>query len=545
MQKLPFAGLFTGLVLLLSSCIQTQEADLVVHNATIYTVDEDFSTYSAMAIRDGKIIELGAEREILNRYKAKETVDAKKMSVYPGFIDAHSHFIGYARNQGELALWGVASEDEMIQMVADFAKKSDRHWVVGRGWDQNLWTEKLWPNKAQLDSLFPDRPVYLTRVDGHAALVNAEAMRLAGIDAGTKIPGGSLLLDDSDGPTGILIDRVKDRVKDIIPPIGGSLFFNLVREAEANCFAAGLTGVTDAGITVQEAMLIDSLQKAGAMHLKVNAFLKPDSVSLKFMQNGPYTTDQLTVRSVKLYGDGALGSRGALLKQPYTDDPSNTGLALMTDSSLAFWATACLEYGYQLCTHAIGDSANAWILNRYAGFLKEMNDHRWRIEHAQVISPEDRYYFRNFGIIPSVQPVHGTSDGAWAEERLGPERITHAYAYESLRNTLGILPLGTDFPVEAISPIDNFYAAVFRKKISDPDGSRFLPDEALSRENALRGMTIWAALAAFEEAQKGSLEPGKAADFVILDRDLIKAPETEVAKVKVVATYVSGAQMTD
>jgi len=529
----------------LTGCFKSEDADLIVHNATIYSVDDNFTTHQAMAIRDGKIIELGPEREILNRYNAKEKLDARKMWVYPGFIDAHSHFLGYARNKGELALWQIGSEAEMIEKTAAFAKTSDRHWIVGRGWDQNLWSDKQWPTRAVLDSLFPDRPVYLTRVDGHAALVNREALRLAGINSETRIDGGSVMLDSDNQPTGILIDRAKDKVKDIIPSIGGDLLIELIQAAQADCFTAGLTGVTDAGISVKEVELIDSLQQAGQLKLRLNAFLKPEAASLQFMQNGPFITEYLTARSVKLYGDGALGSRGALLKKPYSDDPENTGLALMTDSTLAYWAEACLAHGYQLCTHAIGDSANAWILTRYADFLNGMNDLRWRIEHAQVVSPEDHHYFSDFGIIPSVQPVHGTSDGAWAEERLGPGRITHAYAYESLRKTLGILPLGTDFPVEAISPIDNFYAAVFRKKISDTQGVPFLPDEALSRESALRGLTIWAAIAAFEEEKKGTLEPGKLADFVLLDRDLIKASEQEISRTRVIATYLNGVKVSD
>ncbi len=526
--------------LALQACIQTQDADLIVHNATIYTADENFTTHEAMAIRDGKILELGPEREILNRYRATDKVDARKMFVYPGLIDAHSHFMGYARNKGEIALWGSATEEEMIDRVVAFAKSSDRHWIVGRGWDQNIWPGKQWPTRAALDSLFPDRPVYLTRVDGHAAIVNTEALRLAEITAQTSIAGGAVTLDEQGNTTGLLIDAAKDRVKEIIPPISGGQLISLLQKAEADCFAFGLTGVTDAGLTVSDVMLLDSLQKAGVLTLRINAFLKPDEETYLFMQNGPYVTDQLSVRSVKLYSDGALGSRGALLKKPYSDDPENTGLALMTDSTLNYWADACMKHRYQLCTHAIGDSANVWILQGYGRTLKEINDLRWRIEHAQIVSPEDLRYFKEFAIIPSVQPVHTTSDMAWAGDRLGPERAGHAYAYKTLEGTLGLLALGTDAPVESFSPLENFYAAVFRKKPFESTATPYVPEEALNRESALRGMTIWAAIAAFEEEKKGSLEPGKMADFVILDRDIIKADEVEVAKVKVVGTYLSG-----
>lgn len=528
------------IALTLYACYQTEEADLVVHNATIYSVDENFTTYQAMAIKDGVVIELGAEREILNRYKAKETFDAQKRFVYPGFYDAHSHFLGYARNQGEINLFGSKSFDEVIERVQKFVARSDREWIVGRGWDNNTWELKGFPNKETLDSLYPDRPVHLTRVDGHAALLNSEALRRSGIDKNTRITGGIIQLDDSGEPTGILIDLAEEAAAESIKPMTLELQSRLIKEAEAECFAAGLTSVTDAGLSVKDIMLLDSLQENGTLSIRVYAMLSQNEESLVFMKNGALVKEKLHVCSIKIYADGALGSRGALLKTPYSDDPDNYGLSLISDSTLRRYANAAYENGFQLCTHCIGDSANAFVLNTYAGILKGMNDLRWRIEHAQVVSPEDLHLYRNYAVIPSVQPVHATSDQYWAEARLGPERIKHAYAFKTLKEQLGWIPLGTDFPVEPISPIANFYAAVFRKNPNGEDTTAYRPEEALSREEALRGITLWPALASFEEEKKGSLEVNKMADFVVIDSDLMHSSEKRILESKVIATFLSG-----
>ncbi|MEM9051338.1 MAG: amidohydrolase [Bacteroidota bacterium] len=526
-----------------SSCILTEEADLVVHNATIYSVDEEFSVHQAMAIKDGKIIELGAEREILNRYKYKEKYDARKKFIYPGFFDAHSHFLGYARNQGEIDLFGTTSFDEVIERVQSFVKQSDREWIVGRGWDNTTWDNRDFPTKSQLDSIFPDRPVHLTRVDGHAVLVNEEALRRSGIDKTTIIEGGLIEKNAEGELTGILLDNAETYAASFIPPMSVDLQKELIRKAQYSCFEAGLTSVTDAGLSIQDIRLLDSLQKADAVSIRVFAMLSQGEEAIAFMEKGPLKTDNLNVRSIKIYADGALGSRGALLKEPYTDDSENYGLRLISDSLLAQYCKTAKTNNFQVITHCIGDSANSFVLNTYAKVLGEISDRRWRIEHAQVVSPEDRNTFREYAIIPSVQPVHATSDQYWAEERLGAERIKHAYAYKSLKEELGWIPLGTDFPVEPIPPISNFYAAVFRKNPSGKDSEPFQIEEALTREEALRGITIWPALASFEENEKGSLETGKLADIVVLDNDLMKSSEERILKTEVVATFLSGEQV--
>ncbi len=531
------------LIAITTSCYKTEKADLVVHNAVIYSVDENFTTYQAMAIADGKIIELGAEREIMNRYKADKVVDARSMPIFPGFYDAHSHFLGTATNKGELNLFGVESESEMIQKVIAFAKKNDSEWIVGRGWDQTIWENKTFPNKAMLDSLFPDRPVYLMRIDGHSALVNQIGLDLVGITNKTQISDGIIEKDKGGNLTGIVVDGASKLAEKEIPPLSEALVAKLLAETEMECFKAGLTTVTAAGISIKELHFLDSLQSAGNLKIGIYAMLEPEDKVIEFMQNGPFLTEKLTARSFKLFADGSLGSRGALLKKPYSDQPENYGVYLLSDSILDLYAQACYDSGFQLNTHCIGDSANALILSKYAEVLGGITDLRWRIEHAQVVSENDRHYFADYAIIPSMQPVAAISDMAWAEERLGPERINDAYALRSLKNQLGFLALGTDFPVDNMSPINNFYAAVFRENASGQPKDGYRMEEALTREDALRGITIWAALAGFDEKRKGSLEPGKQADFVILDTDLIQAPKTNILNAKALETYVGGASV--
>lgn len=525
---------------ILTACYQSEEADLVVHNATIYSVDESFSTHEAMAIKDGKIIELGAEREILNRYKGKEVFDAQKKFIYPGFYDAHSHFMGYARNQGEINLFGTKSFEEVVERIQKFIAQSEREWIVGRGWDNTQWEDQSFPNKSVLDSLFPNRPVHLTRVDGHAVLVNREALNRSGIDEKTFIAGG-LIEKNADGElTGILLDNAETYAAGFISPMGINLQKDLFEKAQQNCFEAGLTSVTDAGLSIEDIQLLDSLQRDGSILIRVYAMLSQSEEALEFMKNGPLKTEHLHVCAVKIYADGALGSRGALLKRPYSDDLENYGLRLVSDSTLGVFGESAIKNGFQVCTHCIGDSANSFVLKAYSELLGELTDSRWRIEHAQVVSPEDLQYYRDYGIIASVQPVHATSDMDWAEERLGADRVEHAYRLNSLKEQLGWIPLGTDFPVEPISPIANFYAAVSRKSPQGETEIPFREAEALTREDGLRGITIWPALASFEENEKGSLEPQKMADFVVLDNDIIRSKEERILSTKVIATFLGG-----
>lgn len=529
-------------VTVLSACgYRDREADLVVRNARIITLDSAEHVYQAMAIKDGRIIELGAEQQILNRYGARETFDAAGASIYPGFIDGHCHFLGYGLNKQKVDLIGVTGMDELMERVRSYATAHpDTGWIIGRGWDQNLWPQGLYPDKSILDREFPDRPVLLQRIDGHAALVNSAAVRAAGLDVNKPIAGGQMLTTDGTF-NGILIDNAVGVFQAIFDEADEATKRKALLDAEADCFAAGLTMVCDAGLDTGSIALIRRMQQEGTLRMRIYAMVADSPEGLAhFAKVGRIDDERLKVRSVKVYADGALGSRGALLKEPYSDRARHHGLQLASREHFLEVAQWCKAHGFQMNTHCIGDSANALLLDVYGEVLGGNNDLRWRIEHAQVVSPGDRERFGRFNIIPSVQPTHATSDGPWAIERLGPGRIADAYAYEHLRGTMGLLALGTDFPVEGIAPLQTFRSAVLRTDASGkPDGG-YRPEEALERMDALRGMTIWNALATFTEAELGTLEVGKRADFTVVDGDLLEAPAELLGRLRVQATFVDG-----
>lgn len=525
----------------MSGCAHKFEsADMVVHNATIYTVDEGFTTHQAMAIKDGIIIDMGPEREILNKYNYDIEVDARTRPVYPGLIDAHCHFYGYGIGLTHVNLVGTASFEEVIEKTKKHYTKFPSEWIQGRGWDQNDWAVKEFPTKDQLDAAFPDIPVILRRVDGHAAIANSEALKRAGILTGGAIPGGMIEMKDST-LTGILIDNAVDSVMNMIPPPSDEENRNALLLAQDNCFAYGLTTVDDAGLDKKIVDLIQNMQESNELKMRVYAMLSDTKENLDhYILNGPIKTDRLNVSSFKFYGDGALGSRGACLKEPYSDKHGHHGFLLNDIEHFRTYAKSLHNNGWQMNTHCIGDSTNRLLLDIYAEVLGGQNDRRWRIEHAQVVSQEDIDMFSKYSIVPSVQPTHATSDMPWAQDRVGDHRIDGAYAYKALMEQNGWVPLGTDFPVEHISPFKTFYAAVFRSKPEKGDHPAYLEENALTREQALRGMTIWAAMSNHEENEKGTLEIGKKADFVILDRDLMTAPQEQLLQVSVVATYVGG-----
>jgi predicted amidohydrolase YtcJ len=529
-------------LLMLTGCLKNEKADLIIHNALIYTVDNDFSTHQAMAIKDGKIIALGKEREILNKYRYDEIYDAKTRPIYPGFIDAHCHFLGYGLSLEQVDLVGTKSMDEVIEKILFFSKTYQGNWIQGRGWDQNDWEVKEFPTKNELDSLFPNQPVFVKRIDGHAALANQTALDAANITIHTKIDGGEILIKNNE-LTGVLIDNAMELVEHIIPKNTPQELTNAMLKAQKNCFQVGLTSVADAGLNKNDIFLIDSIQQAGLLKMKIYAMLTDNQENFDyFLQNGPYRTPMLNVCSFKFYADGALGSRGACLLAPYHDMIHNKHVGFMLKDTTYYRQKAkeLLQAGFQMNTHCIGDSANRFILNVYAQTLQENNDKRWRIEHCQVLNENDFELFRKYGIIPSVQPTHATSDMYWAKDRLGDERIKNAYAYKKLLQQLGIIALGTDFPIESIDPLETFYAAVIRKDKNDFPSEGFNVNNALSRQEALMGMTIWAALANFEENEKGSLEIGKSADFVILQKDIMTVEENELKNNKVIATFING-----
>lgn len=520
---------------------QKIKVDTIVYNGIVYTVNQKFTTAQAFAINKGKIIDVGSTSDILKKYSAKEMVDAKDQAVYPGFIDAHAHFVGYGQSLFQVDLFGTNSWEEIIDRVKKFAAEHpNESWIKGRGWDQNKFPGKSFPTNENLNELFPDKPVLLIRVDGHAAIANQKALDLAGIKPGQTLIGGEIVTKNK-RLTGILVDNARQLVEAKIPNTTKEDYIKWVTTAEKNCFAVGLTTITDCGLMYQEAEGIDLMQKAGMLNIRLYVMLSDDPENFsRYLKKGPYKTDKLFIKGFKFYADGALGSRGACLLQPYSDRANWYGFLLNNKNHYDSMAKILATTDFQMCTHAIGDSANREILNVYNKALKGKNDKRWRIEHAQVINKNDFNLFGRANIVPSVQPTHATSDMYWATERLGPQRVKGAYAFKQLLQQNGWIPLGTDFPVEDISPFKTFLASVIRKDANGFPSTGFQKENALTREETIRGMTIWAAKAGFLEKEVGSIEVGKKADFIILDKDLMKVAENDILKTKVVMTYVGG-----
>ena len=536
--------LFSFFVLLLiSSCSATEVVDLIVHNANIYTMDDQNPNATYLVVNNEKIVAVGSDESDLEDYEAKEIIDADQKTLIPGIIDAHCHFYGLGLNQQRVDLVGTLSFDEIIEKVKSFERENpEMQFILGRGWDQNDWAVKDFPTKDKLDLLFPNKAVVLERVDGHAYLVNQKALDLAKINLKTPSNGGAIVKTNGK-LTGVLVDNPMQRVDRVIPELNRAEQIQALKKAEEICFSYGLTTVNDAGLSRSTIELIDSLQQSGDLKIRVYAMVSnsPKDVN-HFLDKGILKTDRLNVRSVKVYADGALGSRGAALKEEYSDQHNHFGAMVTPVAAIEQLAQRIAASDYQMNTHAIGDSANAVVLRAYKKVLKGESDRRWKIEHAQVIDLDD---IENFGsqILPSVQPTHATSDMYWAEDRLGSERIEGAYAFKTLLDKSGVLPLGTDFPVEQVSPFLTFYAAVTRQDAAGYPQGGFMESEKLSPEEALKGMTIWPAYSNFEEGEKGSLESGKWADFVILSKDILKASSDELFNIQAEKTFVAGVQV--
>jgi len=514
--------------------------DLIINNSIIYCVDKNFQKAQAFAVKNGKILAVGKSENILARYTSAMIIDVKGAFIYPGFIDAHSHFYGYSLGLQQFDLKGIESFGKILTFLKKGENLFPGSWIVGRGWDQNIWKDRAFPDRTQLDSLFPDRPVVLERVDGHVILVNGAALEKTKMTVQRKFNPAEIEIKNG-RLTGILSENAADYIKNSIPLPDKTTLITLLKKAEENCFAVGLTSVTDAGLDYKVVHLIDSIQQTGELKMRIYAMLTPTPENLRnFISKGIYKTSRLNVRSIKIYADGSLGSRTALLKKPYSDQPDKYGILVTQIDSIKEICSIGLKNGYQVNTHAIGDSAVKIVLDIYKEFLKGRNDLRWRIEHSQVADNEDLPLFGRYSIIPSIQATHATSDMKWASDRLGPDRIKNAYAYKKLLDQNGWIPDGTDFPVEKINPLLTFYAATSRKEINGfPEGG-FQMENALSRQEALRSITIWAAKGCFEDEEKGSLEPGKEATFVILNKDIMTIPLSEVPRVKVLSTYING-----
>ena len=527
----------TLVLLVITSLLQSckKSVDYIAYNGNIYTVNNDFNVASAFAVKDGKFIDVGND-EIFSKYNTKQKIDLNGSTVLPGLIDAHCHFYGLGLNQSVIDLTGTSSFNEILEKIA-FENNKDV--IRGRGWDQNDWEIKEFPDKLKLDLAYPNTPVILERIDGHAYLVNQKALDIAGIDINTTSTNGTVL-SKKGKLTGVLIDGPMSIIDDAFGEISLDNKIKALISAQKICFQNGLTTVDDAGLSKEVILLIDSLQKKDLLKMRVYAMISnsEDDVDY-FLENGPIKTNSLNVRSVKVYGDGALGSRGATLKEPYSDDKHNYGKLVTSYKDIKDLADKLAKANFQMNTHAIGDSTINILIDTYSKVLENKTDPRWRIEHSQIIDLNDIDGYNN-KILPSVQPTHATSDMYWAKDRVGSKRIKGAYAYKALLEKSKVIGLGTDFPVEKVNPFHTFYASISRKDLNDYPEKGFEFENALSREETLKGMTIWAAYLNFEEKEKGSIEKGKFADFIIIDRDIMKVETNKTPNTKVLKTYLSG-----
>ena len=538
-------------VLLFFLLSRSGDASMILLNGVIYTLDEKKPVASAVAIRGDRIVAVGSDREIRSSFRAEKTIDLGGKPVYPGFIDSHAHMEGLGAALMNLDLSGTSSEEEAAGRVAAAVRDTVRGgWVRGRGWDQNRWPGKEFPARSSLDRVSRGVPVFLTRVDGHAVWVNSRALEIARIDEKTPDPPGGKILRDRDGkPTGVFIDNAVDAFQSVIPPPSMEERTEAVRRAVRTCVACGLTEVHDMGVDSAGVAIYRSLIADGRFPFRVYVALAgaPPGSWAGFRRSGPLTDaggGRLTVRGVKFYADGALGSRGAALIEPYSDDPGNRGLTLTSREELLEAAEQALDAGFQICTHAIGDRANAFVLDVYDEALASRGakgrDVRFRIEHAQVLSSPDIPRFKALGVIPVMQATHCTSDMPWAVRRLGPERIKGAYAWRSLLRQGSIIPGGSDFPVESPNPLWGFYAAVTRQDQHGLPEEGWNPGERMTREEALKSYTVWGAFAGFQEREKGTLEPGKWADMVVLTDDIMKIDPPKILTTRVEKTIIAG-----
>jgi len=524
-------------------------ADLIVTNARVYTADEARPLAEAFAVRDGRIVFVGSRQEA-NALKGSTTrmLDAGGKTIIPGMVDAHAHFGGLAQTLRSVDLVGTRSYDEVIARVVERAKTTPKgSWIQGRGWDQNAWGDTRFPTHDKLSAALPDHPVVLERVDGHAVLANAQAMQRAQLTAATKDPSGGKIERDARGtPTGVLVDKASGLVESRIPAPTSEETRAALKEAISVMHKWGLTGMHDAGASRGLIDLYEDMAKAKELNLRLYVMISDDSAAIShYMQMGPRSAlydNQLWVRAIKLYADGAMGSRGAALLEPYSDDPNNTGLLLSAPAHIRDVAERGLKAGFQVNTHAIGDRGNRVVLDAYEQALKTSPtaDHRFRVEHAQTLHYDDIPRFAHLGVIPSMQASHQTSDMYWIGKRLGPTRVLGAYAWRSLINSGVVIPNGSDFPVEQVNPLISFHASIARQDANDWPAGGWQPEQRMTREEALRSMTLWPAYSAFQEKDMGSLTPGKLADFVILDQDIMRVPAELVLKTNVLATYVGG-----
>jgi predicted amidohydrolase YtcJ len=525
-------------------------ADLLLLNAHVVTMDRTHPTTQALAIQGDRIVWIGTSDEAQKLFpEPSRKIDLHGATVLPGIIDAHTHLISLGESLLRLNLKDVATEQEAIARVKQkIASTAPNEWIVGWGWDEGKWASH-YPTNKTLSEVSPNNPVYLIGLHGYAAWVNQKALQVAGINTGTKDPeNGKILRDEKTGePTGILLNHAQELVGKLVPGLTLEQLKRAIELAAQECVRNGLTSVHEALVGAAQLQAFRELVAEGRLPLRVHVMLDgADPVLVaQWLERGPEIdpNHQLTIRSFKLFADGALGSRGATLLQPYTDAPRTKGLITTPESGVYQLTRSSLQRGFQVCTHAIGDAANHMVLDAYANALRSVPqayDPRLRIEHAQVLAPEDIPRFARLGVIPSMQPTHATSDMRWAEARVGPERIKGAYAWRSLLKTGAHLPLSSDFPGETLNPFFGIYAAITRQ---DPQGNPpggWYPEQRLTIDEALRGYTAEAAFAEFEEKDKGSIEKSKLADLTVISRDITQLAPKEILSVHVLKTFVGG-----
>jgi len=563
---------FVGIIIVFSfNRYMPERADTVYSNCRIYTMDADSTIAEAMAIAGDKIVGIGTREYIERKFRAQSVIDLGGKTVLPGLIDAHCHLFGLGLARMTVDVFGTHSENEALEIIAQrVALAKPEQWIRGRGWDQNEWQTKLFPTKKSLDRIASHNPVYLVRVDGHACWVNTRALEIAGVNKSTPDPpGGKIVRDGSEEPAGVFIDAAMELIYKFVPQPSEQEMHDAIRLATQECASVGLTSVQEMGVDAHQLDVYKKMIDENKFPLRVYAAIDgPGELWNNLKREGKlvgYGNNKLTISAFKIYVDGALGSRGAALIEPYSDDPNNRGLTILSEEQLQKLVNESLDYGFQVCTHAIGDRANHIVLNVYETALKKhhLRDARLRVEHAQVLSPEDIPRFKQLDVLPSMQPTHCTSDMYWAETRLGSKRIHGAYAWRSLLNTGVMIPAGSDFPVESPNPFFGIYAACTRqdkngvpKNVDDirkyfqssadekSDSAVFVNgwygSEKMTRQEAVRGFTSWAAYAAFEENLKGSLERGKLADFIVISKDIFCCPVIEIPTIQVESTVLGG-----
>jgi predicted amidohydrolase YtcJ len=526
------------------------EASMLLINGQVYTVDDRQPIAEAIAIKDDKIVGVGSNYEIQSSFESTRVVDLKGKPVYPGFIDSHAHLESLGGLLLNLNVGGTNSVEEIQQLVSErVAHDGDGIWIRGRGWDQNRWPNMSFPTHEMLDAVAKDIPVYLTRIDGHAVWVNKKLLDIAGINKSTPDPeGGRIIRDKHGNPTGVFIDNAVDSLNARLPEPSKEERIEAIERAVKECVKVGLTEVHDMGQDVEGIEIYKELIQAQKFPIRIYVAIGGIGETWQhYLEHGPEIGaygGRLTVRAVKLYADGALGSRGGALIEPYSDDPSNRGLTLTSASSIKSSAVLALERGFQVCIHAIGDRANHIVLDVYQDVLKSNRDKarnaRFRIEHAQVVEQSDFPRFAQLDVLPMMQPTHCTSDMYWVEDRLGPVRVKGAYAWRSFLDQGSIVPGGSDFPVESPNPLWGFYAAITRQDHAGwPEGG-WHPGQRMTREEVLKAFTLWGAYAAFEEKTKGSIVTGKLADLVVLSNDIMKVEPKEILETEVELTMVGG-----